>query len=224
VRIRTFPVLLMFSAVAIFVGAVCTYKSASWNVVSAHQTSGPVSSSSSDQEARAFAASLVAKMTLEEKIGQMTQVPLNSTPDRPADEMARDGQVGSFLFITDAAEINRLQHVAVEQSRLHIPLLFGFDVIHGFRTIYPVPLAMAASWDPAVAERAQSMAAKEASATGVRWTFGPMVDIARDPRWGRIMEGAGEDPFLGSRMAEAQVRGFQGEYLERVSSAIPCGD
>jgi beta-glucosidase len=212
----------MFSAVAIFVGAVCTYKSASWNVVSAHQTSGPVSSSSSDQEARAFAASLVAKMTLEEKIGQMTQVPLNSTPDRPADEMARDGQVGSFLFITDAAEINRLQHVAVEQSRLHIPLLFGFDVIHGFRTIYPVPLAMAASWDPAVAERAQSMAAKEASATGVRWTFGPMVDIARDPRWGRIMEGAGEDPFLGSRMAEAQVRGFQGEYLGAPDHILAC--
>jgi beta-glucosidase len=212
----------MFSAVAIFVGSVCTYKSASWNVVSAHQTSGPVSSSSSDQEARAFAASLVAKMTLEEKIGQMTQVPLNSKPDRPADEMARDGQVGSFLFITDAAEINRLQHVAVEQSRLHIPLLFGFDVIHGFRTIYPVPLAMAASWDPAVAERAQSMAAKEASATGVRWTFGPMVDIARDPRWGRIMEGAGEDPFLGSRMAEAQVRGFQGEYLGAPDHILAC--
>ncbi len=126
-------------------------------------------------------------MTLEEKIGQMSQVPLNSKPDRPVDEMIRKGQVGSFLFITDAAEINRLQHVAVEQGRLHIPLLFGFDVIHGFRTIYPVPLAMAASWDPAAVERVQTMAAKEARATGVQWTFAPMLDIARDPRWGRIM-------------------------------------
>ncbi len=161
-------------------------------------------------------------MTLEEKVGQMSQVPLNSTPDRPVDEMIRKGQVGSFLFITDAAEINRLQHVAVEQGRLHIPLLFGFDVIHGFRTIYPVPLAMAASWDPSVAERAQTMAAKEARATGVQWTFAPMVDIARDARWGRIMEGAGEDPFLGSRMAEAQVRGFQGAHLGSPEHILAC--
>jgi beta-glucosidase len=176
----------------------------------------------SGQDGEAFVNSLLGKMTLEEKIGQMSQVALNKQLDMPADEMARKGQVGSFLFITDAAEINRLQHVAVDQSRLHIPLLFGFDVIHGFRTIYPVPLAMAASWDPAVAERAQSMAAKEASATGVQWTFAPMVDIARDPRWGRIMEGAGEDPFLGSRMAEAQVRGFQGDTLGAPDHILAC--
>jgi beta-glucosidase len=176
----------------------------------------------SGQDGEAFVNSLLGKMTLEEKIGQMSQVALNTKLDTPADEMARKGQVGSFLFLTDAAEINRLQHVAVDKSRLHIPLLFGFDVIHGFRTIYPVPLAMAASWDPAVAERAQSMAAKEASATGVQWTFAPMVDIARDPRWGRIMEGAGEDPFLGSRMAEAQVRGFQGDTLGAPDHILAC--
>lgn len=167
----------------------------------------------SDPAGEAFVVKLIAKMTLAEKLGQMTQEPLNQTSTAQPDILARDGKVGSFLFITDAKEINRLQHIAVDGGRLHIPLLFGFDVIHGFRTIYPVPIAMAASWDPKVAETAQSMAAKEASATGMQWTFGPMVDIARDPRWGRMMEGAGEDPYLGSRMAAAQVRGFQGEKL-----------
>jgi beta-glucosidase len=161
-------------------------------------------------------------MTLEEKIGQMSQVALNTKQDVPPEELARKGQVGSFLFITNAAEINRLQHVAVEQSRLHIPILFGFDVIHGLRTIYPVPLAMAASWDPTVPEHAQSMAAREARAVGIQWTFAPMLDIARDPRWGRIMEGAGEDPYLGSRMAEAQVKGFQGETLGGPESILAC--
>jgi beta-glucosidase len=165
-----------------------------------------------------FVNELLGRMTLEEKIGQMSQVPLNQPSDIPPDVLASRGQVGSFLFITDAAEIDRLQHLAVEKSRLHIPILFGFDVIHGFRTIYPAPIAMAASWDPAVAEKAQSMAARESSAAGVRWTFAPMVDIARDPRWGRMMEGAGEDPYLGSRMAEAQVHGFQGAPGETIGA------
>ncbi len=115
-----------------------------------------------------------------------------------------------------------MQHLAMEKSRLHIPLLFGFDVVHGYRTVYPVPLALAASWDPATAEKAQRMAAREASSVGIRWTFAPMVDIARDPRWGRIMEGAGEDPHLGSRMAEAQVRGFQGSSLSEPDSILAC--
>ena len=175
-----------------------------------------------DPAAERFVANLIGQMTLEEKIGQMSQIPLNKPQPIAPEVLARTGAVGSFLFITDPAEIDRLQHIAVEQSRLHIPILFGFDVVHGFRTIYPVPLAMAASWDPAVEERAQSMAAKEASATGVRWTFAPMVDIARDPRWGRIMEGSGEDPFLGSRMAEAQVRGFQGEVLGEPDHVLAC--
>jgi beta-glucosidase len=106
-----------------------------------------------------------------------------------------------------------LQRIAVEESRLGIPLLFGFDVIHGLRTIFPVPLGMAASWDPQLYERAQAMAAREARAVGIHWAFAPMVDIARDPRWGRIVEGAGEDPYLGAQMGAAQVRGFQGEAI-----------
>ncbi|MBW4037981.1 MAG: beta-glucosidase BglX [Acidobacteria bacterium] len=190
------------------------------SVVFAQQTMA--SAADSEALATAFADKLIAKMTLEEKIGQMSQVALNAPLDEPLDEMVRKGRVGSFLFITDATEMDRLQHEAVEQSRLHIPLLFGFDVIHGFRTIYPVPLAMASSWDPAVVEHAQAMAAKEARATGIQWTFGPMVDIARDPRWGRVMEGAGEDPFLGSRMAAAQVKGFQGERLGTPDHIMAC--
>jgi len=221
-RARAIPSLLILSAAAFTLAAAATYISAPWSLVSAHQVTQPIPTPPSDAEARAFADKLIARMTLAEKLGQMTQVPLNSPPPRPADELARTGAVGSFLFITDAAEINRLQHVAVEQSRLHIPLLFGYDVIHGFRTIYPVPIAMAASWDPAVAERAQSMAAREARATGIQWAFAPMVDIARDPRWGRIMEGAGEDPFLGSRMAEAQVKGFQGATLGAPDHVMAC--
>jgi beta-glucosidase len=176
----------------------------------------------SDAEANRFVDDLLAKMTLEEKVGQMSQIALN-TPDKALrDERIRKGEVGSFLFITDPKEINRLQHLAVEKSRLHIPLIFGYDVIHGFRTIYPVPIALAASWDPAQVEKVQSMAAREASSVGVNWTFAPMVDIARDPRWGRIMEGAGEDPYLGSRMAEAQVRGFQGETIGAPDHILAC--
>src|SRR5207237_7611453 len=104
-------------------------------------------------------------------------------------------------------------HLAVEKNRLHVPLLFGLDVIHGYRTIFPAPLGMASSWDPAVEEQAQALAAAEAKSAGIRWTFTPMVDIARDARWGRIQEGAGEDPYLGAAMARAQVRGFQGGTL-----------
>ena len=123
------------------------------------------------------------------------------------------GVVGSLLFVTDPAEINRLQRLAVEGNRFGIPLLFGFDVIHGLRTIFPVPIAMAASWDPETIEAGQVVAAREARAVGIHWTFAPMVDIARDPRWGRIIEGAGEDPYLGAAVAAAQVRGFQGPEL-----------
>lgn len=123
------------------------------------------------------------------------------------------GETGSLLFVTNPAETNRLQKLAVEGHRLGIPVLFGFDVIHGLRTILPVPIAMAASWDPATIEAGQAMAAREARAVGIHWAFAPMVDIARDPRWGRIIEGAGEDPYLGAAVAVAQVRGFQGTEI-----------
>ena len=176
-----------------------------------------------DAAAERFVAELEGKMTLEEKLGQMTQMALNGPPDGATPEQhARRGDVGSFLFVKDPVRLNKLQHIAVEQSRNHIPLIFGFDVVHGFRTIYPVPLALAASWDPKQAEQAQAMAAKEASAFGINWTFAPMLDIARDPRWGRTMEGAGEDPYLDSRMAEAQVRGFQGPTIGSPEHILAC--
>ncbi|XVV15113.1 glycoside hydrolase family 3 N-terminal domain-containing protein [Actinoplanes sp. CA-131856] len=155
---------------------------------------------------------LLRNMTTEEKAGQLTQLFYFQQP--PGDPRAVEaalgrGEVGSLLFVTDPAEINRLQRLAVEGSRQGIPALFGFDVIHGLRTIFPVPIAMAASWDPEIIERGQAVAAEEARAVGIHWTFAPMVDIARDPRWGRIVEGAGEDPVLGAAVAAAQVRGFQ---------------
>jgi beta-glucosidase len=168
---------------------------------------------------------LMAEMTTAEKAGQLTQYfyfgSLQETDAEPnvgglpsrgaAVEAALGrGEAGSLLFVTDPAQINRLQRLAVEGNRLGIPVLFGFDVIHGLRTILPVPIAMAASWDPETMERGQAVAAREARAVGIHWAFAPMVDIARDPRWGRMIEGAGEDPFLGAAVAVAQVRGFQG--------------
>ena len=168
--------------------------------------------------------SLLRRMTLEEKIGQLTQVGgIAITPDAPEPEEAiRKGHAGSILWISDPAGINRLQKIAMEESRLKIPLIFGLDVVHGFKTIFPMPLALAASWDEALIERVHSVAAREARAAGIAWTFAPMVDIARDPRWGRMIEGAGEDPYLGSRIARAQVRGFQGDDLSRPDRVMAC--
>lgn len=164
---------------------------------------------------------LLAKMTMDEKLGQLTQL-FVFAPNAEVDARIRKGGLGSALFVTDPKEINRLQHLAVEGSRLHIPLIFGFDVIHGFRTIFPVPIAMAASWDPGMVEHAQEIAAAEASAVGIRWAFAPMLDIARDPRWGRMVEGAGEDPYLGSAIARAQVRGFQGPAIGTPDHLLAC--
>lgn len=174
---------------------------------------------------RARVEELLADMTIEEKAGQLTQyfafdlpegeASVGDLPQRPGevdDALARGG-AGSLLFVNDAARTNRLQRQAVEGSRHGIPALFGYDVIHGLRTILPVPIALAASWDPDTIERGQAVAAREARAVGIHWTFAPMVDIARDPRWGRIVEGAGEDPYLGSAVAAAQVRGFQGDRI-----------
>jgi beta-glucosidase len=189
----------------------------------AQEQNVPLATTSADDiKASRFVSDLLGKMTLEEKLGQMSQISYKDQHSVSHEERILKGQTGSFLFLTDPVEINRLQRIAVEQTRLHIPLIFGYDVIHGFRTIYPIPLALAASWDPAEAQRVQSMAAREASAVGIRWTFAPMVDIARDPRWGRIMEGAGEDPYLGSRMAEAQVRGFQGDAIGSPDHILAC--
>jgi beta-glucosidase len=166
----------------------------------------------------------MSRMTEDDKIGQLNQLFYFAQFMKPdmIEPGLREGKIGSLLFVTDPATINRFQKVAVEQSRLKIPLLFGFDVIHGFRTIFPVPLALASSWDVDLVERVQTIAAREASATGIRWTFAPMLDIARDPRWGRIVEGAGEDPFLSARIAAAQVRGFQGQDPASPGRLLAC--
>src|SRR6266705_2350279 len=154
--------------------------------------------------------SLLARMTLEEKLGQLNQLSVDNRPNAEQLDLVRKGLVGSFLNLTGAAATRDAQHIAVTESRLRIPLIFGHDVIHGYRTIFPIPLGETASWDPDAVEAAARVAAREAAAAGLHWTFAPMVDIARDPRWGRIAEGSGEDPYLGSAMAAARVRGFQG--------------
>ena len=150
--------------------------------------------------------SLLSKMTLHEKVGQMNQL----SGGEWLAEAVEKGEVGSILNCTDPAELNRIQKIAVEKSRLGIPLLIARDVIHGFKTIFPIPLGLAATFDPELVEKGARISAVEASASGIRWTFSPMLDIARDPRWGRIAEGSGEDPFLDSEMGKAMVRGYQG--------------
>ena len=177
----------------------------------------------SETEVASRVEALLGRMSLEEKVGQLTQIagaPFFPGPE-PA-EVIRKGGAGSVLWLNDTKQFNALQKIAVEESPSKIPLLFALDVIHGYRTVFPVPLAMASSWDPSVAERAQTVAAREARAAGLHWTFGPMLDIARDARWGRIVEGAGEDPFLGAAMAAAQVRGFQGPSLGAPDRVIAC--
>lgn len=172
---------------------------------------------------------LLKQMTLEEKVGQMNQYSYSrqatgpiTSPNNNMEEDIKKGWVGSILNTTGAEATRQLQKFAVENSRLHIPLLFGLDVIHGYQTIFPVPLAEAASWDLEAIEKSARIAAIEASSAGVHWTFAPMVDIARDPRWGRIMEGAGEDTYYGSLVAVARVRGFQGKYLKDQTSIVAC--
>ncbi len=164
---------------------------------------------------------LLGQMSLAEKIGQLNQVGGGEWNPAP-EESIRKGEAGSVLWLNNTKRFNELQKIAVEESPSKIPLLFALDVIHGYRTIFPVPLAMASSWDPSVAEQAQAVAAKEARAAGLHWTFGPMLDIARDARWGRIVEGAGEDPCLGAAMAAAQVRGFQGTSLGAADRVVAC--
>src|SRR2546430_2878794 len=165
------------------------------------------------------------KMTIEEKVGQLVQYSAGQ-PTGPGtgrtdyNDMLAKGQIGALFNIVTAKESNAFQRIAVEKSRLHIPLIFGLDMIHGFRTEFPIPLGISATWDPPLAERAARVAAREASATGIRWTLSPMVDIARDPRCGRTAEGNGEDPFLDSAFAQAYVRGYQGRHLNNAESIL----
>ena len=191
------------------------------------ETSHGASAGIADPKLDTRVESLLQSMTLEEKIGQLVQYSAGQ-PTGPGTgrtdykDMIAHGQIGSLLNVIDTPLINEYQRIAVEKSRLHIPLLFGLDVIHGFRTEFPIPLGMASTWDPTLVEKASHVAASEASAIGIRWTFSPMVDIARDARWGRIQEGAGEDPYLGSAMAGAYVRGYQGSHLDAPDTMAAC--
>jgi beta-glucosidase len=186
---------------------------------------GPVSVSA-ETEARITA--LLSRMTLEEKAGQLNQLSAGALSGPGSDvgedqeKLIRAGSVGSLLNAVTARETDAFQKDAVESSRMHIPILFGYDVIHGFHTTFPIPLALSASWDPGLVEDTANRAAREAAAEGVRWVFSPMVDIARDARWGRISEGAGEDPYLGAAMARAYVRGYQGKSLGEPGTVIAC--
>lgn len=164
---------------------------------------------------------LISQMTLDEKIGQLNQLSgYGYAPEMVAN--IKSGAVGSILNETDPEVVNKLQREAVENSRLHIPLIFARDVIHGFKTIFPIPLGQAASWDPDGVERASRIAADEASSVGIRWTFSPMLDVARDPRWGRMAEGYGEDPYLTSVMGVAAIRGYQGDDLTKPNTMASC--
>ena len=175
--------------------------------------------------------SILSKMTLEEKLGQLNQLAgggewnterTSIGISKEQVELLRKGLVGSFLSVAGTETLKEIQRIAIEESRLKIPVMFAFDVIHGYRTIFPIPLAESCTWEPELLQQAARVAALEASASGLHWTFAPMVDIARDPRWGRILEGSGEDPYLGSVIAAARVKGFQGERLDQQGSMLAC--
>ena len=192
----------------------------------------PLAAVAQRQPVAARVDSVLALMTLEEMVGQTNQYNgfWNATGPMPAGNdwvearvaALKRGGVGSVLNVAGVDEVRALQKVAVEETRLGIPLLFGLDVIHGYQTLTPIPLAEAASWDLAAIQNSARAAALEATADGINWTFAPMVDISRDPRWGRVMEGAGEDPYLGARIAEARVRGFQGDNLNDPTTLAAC--
>lgn len=185
------------------------------------------SKGSGNAEMDAFVNDLLGKMTLEEKLGQLN---LPASDDIVTGQAKKSnigaavaaGQVGGVFNIKGVEKIRDLQKVAVEESRLGIPLLFGMDVIHGYETVFPIPLALSCSWDTTSIERSARIAAIEASASGICWTFSPMVDICRDPRWGRASEGSGEDPFLGASIARAMVKGYQGNNYEKNDEIMAC--
>jgi len=211
--VRPLPILLPVLLLASFAG-----------LPAAAQTKPIPNPQLASKELNARVEALLREMTLDEKIGQLAQYSAGYASGPGAsnlryDELAARGQAGSFLNVVGAEATNHYQHLAVEKSRLHIPILFGLDVIHGHRTTFPVPLALAASWDPAAAETVARYGATEARADGIAWVFSPMVDIARDPRWGRIIESSGEDPYLGSAMARAWVKGYQQDDLSKPDSA-----
>ena len=175
-----------------------------------------------------FVTNLMKKMTLEEKIGQLNLltpgggIATGAVVSSDVETKISKGQVGGLFGVIGEAKIYQAQEIAVTKSRLKIPLLFGSDIIHGYKTTFPIPLALSCSWDMSMIERSARVAATEATADGLCWAFSPMVDIARDPRWGRIAEGAGEDPYLGSQIAKAMVKGYQGDDLAKNNTLMAC--
>jgi beta-glucosidase len=180
-----------------------------------------------DAKMNAYVSNLMGKMTVDEKIGQLNLVipggaVTGSVVSKDVNNKIRAGNVGGLFGITGPDKVRQAQDIAVKETRLHIPLIFGLDVIHGHRTIFPIPLGLSCSWDTVMIEKSARIAAREASADGLAWAFSPMVDIARDPRWGRVSEGSGEDPYLGSAIAAAVVRGYQGKDLSNSETVMAC--
>ena len=188
------------------------------------------------KEYRSKARQIISKMTLKEKIGQLNQItitPYSNDMDK-LKQLIKNGDIGSLILASSATAgndpqghvnidvYNELQKIAVEKSRLGIPMIFGRDVIHGHRTVYPLPLASAAAFNDKLLEKCYRNIAVEALADGIRWTFSPMLDLCRDPRWGRIVEGPGEDPYVGASMARACIRGFQGDNISDPDSIVAC--
>ncbi|QQT51676.1 beta-glucosidase BglX [Sphingobacterium multivorum] len=181
----------------------------------------------SNQKMDTFIDQLMAKMTVEEKIGQLNLVTggeatTGTTVSTGVEAKIKNGQIGGIFSMSTPAKIRKTQEIAIKQSRLKIPIIFGMDVIHGYRTVFPIPLGLAATWDMNLIQQSARIAAEEATADGINWAFSPMVDISRDPRWGRISEGAGEDTYLSSRVAEAIVHGFQGDNLAAYNTMMAC--
>ncbi|HEY4196534.1 MAG TPA: glycoside hydrolase family 3 N-terminal domain-containing protein, partial [Mucilaginibacter sp.] len=182
---------------------------------------------SGDAKMDAFVSKLMSKMTLDEKIGQLNLVTsgratTGSVVNKGVEEGIKKGSIGGIFGVYGTDYIGKAQELAVKESRLHIPLIFGLDVIHGHRTIFPIPLGMSATWDMGLIERSAKIAASEATGEGINWVFSPMVDIARDARWGRISEGSGEDPYLGSMIAKAMVKGYQGSNMKNSDAVMAC--
>jgi beta-glucosidase len=196
---------------AVFVAAVVLLASGLSTASPAASTSTASAVAANQQAIAGKVDSLISRMTVAEKFGQLEMAGPSTPTGSDLIPLAEQGQIGSVLDLTGVDNINAVQAAAVgPQSRLHIPLIFGLDVIHGYKTLFPVPIGEASSWDPALVQNDEAVSAAEATADGIKWTFNPMVDIARDPRWGRVVEGAGEDPFLASAIAAAKVRGYQG--------------
>ncbi|WP_184549583.1 beta-glucosidase BglX [Mucilaginibacter sp. FT3.2] len=184
-------------------------------------------SQTEDAKMNVFVSGLLKKMTLDEKIGQLNLVTIGapttgSVVNKGVEEKIKKGAIGGVFGIWGAAQTKEVQEAAVKNSRLHIPLIFGLDVIHGHRTIFPIPLGMSATWDMDLIKQSAHIAAKEATAEGLSWVFSPMVDIARDPRWGRISEGSGEDPWYGGQVAKAMVQGYQGTSMKNADAVMAC--